>query len=251
MLKLVFCDPSERNRAQLDKVLADYAKAEEICVRGFGSVAAFITYMERCGDITDVVIASIEMDGISGIRLMGAIHERLPNLQIIFVSKYPEMIYDAYAVRHIAFLPYPLKAGHLEAVLDGAARYAKVSGKRYITLASKGLITKIDYDSILYLESDLRNMNIHEPRRIRTFPGKLDDIKLMLDSRFVQCHKSFIVNLSCAVELKADSIVLYNGESVPVSARKLKETRTAFTNYVGDNYDDMDDILSATDTIIN
>ena len=41
MLKLVFCDPSERNRAQLDKVLADYAKAEEICVRGFGSVAAF------------------------------------------------------------------------------------------------------------------------------------------------------------------------------------------------------------------
>ena len=199
MLKLVFCDPSERNRAQLDKVLADYAKAEEICVRGFGSVAAFITYMERCGDSTDVVIASIEMDGISGIRLMGAIHERLPNLQIIFVSKYPEMIYDAYAVRHIAFLPYPLKAGHLEAVLDGAARYAKVSGKRYITLASKGLITKIDYDSILYLESDLRNMNIHEPRRIRTFPGKLDDIKLMLDSRFVQCHKSFIVNLSCAV----------------------------------------------------
>lgn len=149
MLKLVFCDPSERNRAQLDKVLADYAKAEEICVRGFGSVAAFITYMERCGDSTDVVIASIEMDGISGIRLMGAIHERLPNLQIIFVSKYPEMIYDAYAVRHIAFLPYPLKAGHLEAVLDGAARYAKVSGKRYITLASKGLITKIDYDSIL------------------------------------------------------------------------------------------------------
>ena len=95
MLKLVFCDPSERNRAQLDKVLADYAKAEEICVRGFGSVAAFITYMERCGDSTDVVIASIEMDGISGIRLMGAIHERLPNLQIIFVSKYPEMIYDA------------------------------------------------------------------------------------------------------------------------------------------------------------
>lgn len=94
-------------------------------------------------------------------------------------------------------------------------------------------------------------MNIHEPRRIRTFPGKLDDIKLMLDSRFVQCHKSFIVNLSCAVELKADSIVLYNGESVPVSARKLKETRTAFTNYVGDNYDDMDEILSTTDTIIN
>ena len=46
-------------------------------------------------------------------------------------------------------------------------------------------------------------------------------------------------------------IVLYNGESVPVSARKLKETKTAFTNYVGDNYDDMDDILSATDTIIN
>ena len=53
------------------------------------------------------------------------------------------------------------------------------------------------------------------------------------------------------MELKADSIVLYNGESVPVSARKLKETKTAFTNYVGDNYDDMDDILSATDTIIN
>ena len=53
----------EENRAQLDKVLADYAKAEEVCARGFGSVvAAFVAYMERCGDSTDVVIASIEME---------------------------------------------------------------------------------------------------------------------------------------------------------------------------------------------
>lgn len=251
MLKLVYCDPSEKNRAQLDDILADYAEAEEIAVRGFSGVAAFITYMDKYGDSADVAIANIDLDGMSGIRLMGAIHERLPNLQIIFVSKYPEMIYDTYAVRHIAFLPYPLKAEHLSTVLNGAAKYARISRKKYITLASKGLITKIDYDSVLYLESNLRNMNIHEPHRIRTFPGKLDDIRPMLDSRFVQCHKSFIVNLSCAVELKADSIMLYNGESVPVSARKLKETRAAFANYVDDNYDDIDDILSATDTVIN
>ena len=51
--------------------------------------------------------------------------------------------------------------------------------------------------------------------------------------------------------LSGDFLFTADGESVPVSARKLKETRTAFTNYVGDNYDDMDDILSATDTIIN
>ena len=251
MLKLVFCDPSERNRAQLDKILADYAKAEEICVRGFGSVAAFIAYMERYGDSADVAIANIDMGGMSGIRLMGAVQERLPDLQIIFVSKYPEMIYDAYAVRHIAFLSYPLKAGYMGAVLDGAVRYARVSRKKYVTLASKGLITKIDYDSIMYLESNLRNMEIHEPGRIRTFPGKLEDVKPMLDGRFVQCHKSFIVNLSYAVELNADSIMLKNGESVPVSARKLKQAKAAFTNYAGDDYCDMDDILSATDTIIN
>ena len=251
MLKLVFCDPSERNRTQLDNILADYAKAGTVSVRGFSRVAAFMTYMDRYGDSTDVAIANIELDGVSGIRLMGTIQERLPDLQIVFVSRYPEMIYDTYAVRHIAFLPYPLNAGHMRMVLDGAARYARVSKKRYMTFSSRGLISKIDYDSIMYLESNLRNINVHELNRIRTFSGRLEDAKLMLDSRFVQCHKSFMVNLSCAVELNADSIMLYNGESVPVSARKLRETREAFYNYVNDSYYDTDDLLSATDTIIN
>ena len=96
-------------------------------------------------------------------------------------------------------------------------------------------------------------MNIHEPRRIRTFPGKLDDIKLMLDSRFVQWRRELYRKpvLRSGAEGGQRHSACYNGESVPVSARKLKETRTAFTNYVGDNYDDMDDILSATDPIIN
>lgn len=251
MIKLAFCEISERNTAQLEQLLIKQANIKGISVRGFNNVASFITHMDHYGDSTDIVIVNISLDGISGIKLMKIIQDRLPDLQIIFVSEYPEMVFDTYAVRHTSFLPYPIIESHLEAALELACRYAKMSQKRYITLHCKGLISRIDADTIMYLESDLRNILVHTIDTVRKFPGKLDDIKYMLDNTFVQCHKSFIVNMAYAIELGAEGMLLYNGECVPVSSRKLKDARETFLNYISERYFDKENMLESTDTIIN
>jgi len=251
MIKLVFCETSERNTQQLEELLTRQARDKDISVRGFKHVAPFLTYIDHYGDSTDLVIVNISLDGISGIKVMKMIQERLPELQIIFVSEFPEMVFDTYAVRHISFLPYPIVENHLDAAIDLACRYARITKKKYLTLQSKGLISRIDIDAIMYLESDLRNILIHTTDAVRKFPGKLDDIKYMLDNSFVQCHKSFIINMAYAIELGTEGMLLYNGECVPVSSRKFKEAREIFLNYTDEKYFDKENLLESVYTIIN
>ena len=51
--------------------------------------------------------------------------------------------------------------------------------------------------------------------------------RLELPASFIQCHKSFLVNMDHVKELKADSVVLSSNQVVPVSQKRRKFVREA------------------------
>ena len=58
-----------------------------------------------------------------------------------------------------------------------------------------------------------------------------DLIKRLTPGMFVQCHKSYIVNLDHIQELRwaDDLIVLENGEELPISRRRVNSLRELMT----------------------
>lgn len=237
MLNLIYCDTGAHHIEEIEAFLKIYENSG-LSVRGFGRVGEFMNYMDHYGESVDIVLANISLGNISGIKIMKLIQERLPEIQVIFLSDYPDMVFDAYAVRHIAYITFPIIGERLHYAINMAAAYAGGSKKQYISLASKGVISRIDVDNILYIESNLRNIIIHTNDRVMIFPGKIEGIKEKLDGRFIQCHKSFLVNMTYIAELSCESAMLSNGESVPVSNRRFKETKDGFISYSGDSYYD-------------
>ena len=237
MLQLVYCDTNEQNIKAIEAFLESYDR-EGLSVRGFGRLGEFMNYMDHYGESVDIAMVNISLGSMSGIRIMKLVQERLPEIQVIFLSNCKDMVFDVYDVRHVSYIPFPINRQRLVNALDMAASYAVGSRKKYLTLASKGLISRIDLEDILYIESNLRNFTVHTQDRLSTFTGKIEALKGILDQRFVQCHKSFLVNMTYIIELSSESAMLTNGESVPVSTRKYKETKEAFMNYAADSYFD-------------
>ena len=92
---------------------------------------------------------------------------------------------------------------------------------------------KIQPSKVTYVESDRRKVRIHVGGDVIVAYGKISELCRDMPSRFVQCHKSFLVNMGFIEELGKDSVTLTTGDQVPVSQKRRKSTREAFLSYVG------------------
>lgn len=89
---------------------------------------------------------------------------------------------------------------------------------------------------IEYIESDRRKVRLYTtPGEVIETYATLGQMVDMLPDDFVQCHKSYIVNMAHISELRTASVLLRSGVEVPVSQRQRKAIRDLFYRYVGLN----------------
>ena len=92
----------------------------------------------------------------------------------------------------------------------------------------------VDPSQIEYVESERRKVHLHTVSgdSVETY-ATLGQMLDMLPESFVQCHKSYLVNMACIEELRTGNVLLRSGREVPVSQRQRKGVRDAFFHYVG------------------
>ena len=78
---------------------------------------------------------------------------------------------------------------------------------------------------IRYIESRGHSCVIHMPDRDVTVRGSIDELAARLDDAFFRCHKSFLLNFAHVAQLEGNAFRLDSGDSVPISAAKLSESK--------------------------
>lgn len=129
----------------------------------------------------------------------------------------------------------PVSAGR--DVLDGAIKKAfqlldRWRDKPFLIHAHN--CDRVVYPSKLsYVESNRRKVRLHVGDEVIEAYGKISQIMSGLPNRFVQCHKSFVVNMGFVQAFNKEYLILTTGERVPVSQKRRRSTRDAFYAYVG------------------
>lgn len=108
-------------------------------------------------------------------------------------------------------------------------RYAK--GHCFVVV-TRDTIEKLQFDEILYFESEGRKVHIHTKGNIISFNGSIGKIRNKLDGRFINCHGSYQVNLNKIKRFNGSSIEIEGGHVLPVSQRKIAETRQGILKYL-------------------
>lgn len=87
----------------------------------------------------------------------------------------------------------------------------------YLTISSQGMMVRIDTNDIRHIESHNHKIHIYTEEDIYIVYEKLSDVLNRLPEEFVQCHKSFLVNLNHVAAIEGKEVVLKEGKRIAIS----------------------------------
>lgn len=232
MMKAVICD-DERMAAEYLAALLQ--KKEDIDILDiFTRQTEFLRAMEE-GQIPDVVFMDIDWkDDLNGIQLSKKLFEKYPNTQIIYVTGYNDRFSQQIFLEDsnlCGYLVKPVQEEYLDGMLKKAAQHQRKNTDKLV-INRRGVVQVLPCDDIIYLESQGHYTILHMLKEDVSIYEKMNVWSEKLPRRFVQCHKSYVVNMDCITYIDKDVIWLKDDHKINISKSRYKEFRERYFQYM-------------------
>jgi len=233
MLQAAICDNDAIFIKQFSEQLNQVLRADR-----FYEVQTFLSGKElenaiQKGYNPSILFMDIELGDGSGIERIRRIADACSRTQIIYISSYQEYFQDVYETPHVYFLRKPVEND----MLERAVRKAEENLLAYqdMVFCSDGSVFRVAKRDILYFESRYRKIVVHTEHSEFEFYATIRQMEEKAGQGFLQCHKSFLVNLSRIAALTNGSFRMDDGRCVPISRSRVVFARQAFLEYLGES----------------
>lgn len=217
MLDFVLCDDNANVLSKLEKML------DSIFInKNFDAQVALSTtepdelvnYVRNHS--VNVIFLDIDLKcKISGLDLANMIRKKDKNVYIIFTTGHLEYGLMAYKYKTFDYLPKPITIERLEETLIRLFEDVSGSETRFVRLDNNKTIIK--QDSIQYIQKDGMKVVFHtDTRDYETYSSFKKILPQLPNHQFIQCHKSYIVNMQKVTDISTidSTIYLDNKENV-------------------------------------
>ncbi len=182
----------------------------------------------------DIVFMDIQLGADNGILVSRQLREWYPRIRFIYITGYIQFSEAIFHGFPTAFLVKPIKTATLLYALEKATAELDAIDNAVLSLkARSGELLSIPLREIRYMESLGRLVLIHTDNGPVECYRRLAELERQLSEQFVRCHQSFLVNLGHVKQIQELNLLLFTGETVPVSRGRLKTTREQLIRYAG------------------
>lgn len=168
----------------------------------------------------ELVFLDINMPVITGLEVLKNIPKRPA---VIITTAYENFAFDAYQLDVVDYLLKPISLPRFLKAIEKARPFLNPQVvSRQLRVLVKGEMQTLLTDELGFLESLGNYVRIHfiTKQRPLTVYGSLRELLDQLpEDRFVQIHKSYLVNLAAIHHQDATSIRLSSGEVLPVGRK--------------------------------
>lgn len=194
-----------------NKDFADYfggllSEIEPNCItKVFHSAERLIFNLPELSEYVDAIFLDINLENRNGIDIAVDIQHRYPNISIVYITGYPDdysqAIFNCPAdVVPTAFLVKPVKTEYLKNAVERikGINHNSENDKRFVYIKTQQEKHIIRTDKITYISVQGRKLTIYTPceeTKTITVNSTLSQFMKKLPKNFVQCHKSYCVNL--------------------------------------------------------
>lgn len=236
-MQIAVCDDNKNSLIELKEQLRSLGIVENIFV--FDNLQGFLFSVES-GNVFDAVFMDIEWGHENtGIDAAGELYKLNPDIKVIYVTGYGDR-YSQNIFLHNAnlsgFLTKPVDKALLIANLEKVADAIQSSTYPSVFIRQGGGMVSVPCIEIYYIESKARNIELYTINSVIKSYGKLDSIIEDLPVWFIQCHKSYVVNMRQIQRFLSNQILLKNGDCIPVSRSKYSKAKEAYFNFVGEMF---------------
>lgn len=203
----------------------------ECTVSAFLNGAEMISMLNRF----DAVFLDVDMPGLSGEETAEYIIGLEKTLPIIFVTNHDDFVFSSFRYRPFGFLRKRYIDSELEDIIKRFDKYLAEIERCY-TFNSHNKLISVRFNDINYIEVYGHETLVHTANAVLTTSKALSAIeKELSEYGFIRTHKSYIVNTRYIFSVERNSIILSNGENLPVSRNKLTDVKQMMIKFTGAN----------------
>lgn len=231
-MRIAICDDEKILQEELKREIDRYFNSLDVLTVCFCSGESLLADFEK--NQYDLVFLDIEMKGLNGLQVANCLHEKKKDLPIVLVTSHTELAMEGYEVQAFRFLAKPINRSKLQSTLKAVENLIFDDDK--ISITSNGLQRYITCKSICYIKSENVYLNIVTTKENYLVRQKLKElIRQLTAKRFMQVHRSFVVNLKYVESFDGDNIYMEDGIKIPVSKSNREIFKTQMLHYMKRN----------------
>lgn len=185
----------------------------------------------KSGTSYDVLLLDIDMPGLDGIELCRHFREMGGDSLVVFVSNKEDMVFQTFEVLPFRFIRKSRFSEELDKLCRDMLLELERRQEKWLRLRTEpdGVIYSVNIQKLIYVEARgklclLRSTASDQEVRIR-----LSDLERQLKPHgFLQVHRSYLVNPYYIYRIDADTVLLDQGERVPLSRRRREQLTEEF-----------------------
>lgn len=189
------------------------------------------------GEKYDVIFLDIDWGEVktTGLEFGEKLYKVLPHVPVILMTGYNDRFAQQILLKEMNLVGYLTKPIDSSVV---AMYLRKVKDKKirvnYINLSSQGMVVRLATNEIVHIESHNHQIHVCTENERYVVYEKISDIQKRLPEEFVQCHKSFLVNLEYVAALEGKEVVMKDGNHISISRTYYNRMKEQFFRYIGE-----------------
>lgn len=229
MLRVSICDDDVATLSQLEELVRQYLDPRELCLATYSGYGEFLTTRQY----VDLLFMDIDLGDGCGIELAKEVKKTDSGTCVIFVTAHPEYVEESFEVEPVYFLVKPIRPDSFHRAMDRAMEHlAAERQESRLTVTFQNRVSAVALRDISYIEFSVRSATIHAGTRVLRTYEKLSSLQQRVDSRFIQCHKNYLVNMDYVIGFQGNTLELCGGVEIPVSQSRAKVTRETLLHHL-------------------
>ena len=229
--KIAICDDSTADQNYIKDMTRCWAAEGRyvLHIDTFVSAESFLFHYAEHKDY-DILLLDIEMEGMDGISLAKKLRQENDQVQIVFVTGFPDFMAQGYEVSALHYLLKPLEEETLCRVLDRAAANLK-KADRSVIFTVDGEALRLDVREIMSAEALAHFCRINTLRGQFEVRQNFSELAEKLGEGFIRTHRSYLVQVACIRRISKTEVILDNWEKVPLSRSNYHAVNQAFIRH--------------------
>lgn len=189
--------------------------------------------IEQLPQTLQLVLLDIQMPGLNGMETARLLREKLPEVELVFITSLTGYALESYEVAALDYLVKPVSYPRFCRSIQRAVRRIAQQQENLLTVKNTEGVFRVRVKDLLYVEVFSHRLVLHTAGQELSYSGTLAALEKRLGEGFFRCHSSFLINLEKVTGLDGSEVLL-DGHRLPVSKYRRKALLTALAVCWGD-----------------
>lgn len=231
MIQIGFCDDNALELERIQRLLHNchpFEEQYEISVFANGQ-----DLLDSPCRPFDLLFLDVQMPGMDGYETARRIRETDLHTVLVFLTGVAAPTVEVFQVTPFRYLMKQMDDATICRELE--AIFAEVTRKtRFLTIRSGNDLVRLNVASILYLTIAGREVELVTDQGRQTVRAKMAQLYSQLAPHgFGYAHKSYLVNFNRILSVTGSSVIMDNGDILPISQPKSKSFKQEFIRFAG------------------